>query len=467
MDFRRTTVAELAARVQARDLSARELVAHSLAEIERLDPTINAFCAVDGDRAMADAAALDERVAAGEQVGPLAGIPLGVKDLEEAAGFVTSFGSALHAGDPPATSDSPHVARLRAAGCVVVGKTNTPEQGFKGVTENPTFGVTRNPWSIEHSPGGSSGGSGAAIAAGMVPLATGTDGGGSIRIPSSLCGLSGLKPSQGRVPNGGERPPGSMILSTRGPMARTIRDVALALDACVGPDPTDVFSFPGLHDPWAAQLHQVAVPERVVFSRTMGVYGVDREVAEAVEGAVELLADAGSEVIVVDQVLDEDPTLAWFHLWCATRARTLGHLVDSPDWERIDPELRQLVEFGLGLSAVDVVRAVDEGHMVNLRLETTVFSKAPLLLTPTIGGQPPRIGAQGTIDGEETPSWVGFTPFANLTRNPAGTVACGITASGIPIGLQVVGAQREDLQVLQGIVALEDLLGFDAVAPAR
>jgi aspartyl-tRNA(Asn)/glutamyl-tRNA(Gln) amidotransferase subunit A len=465
MDFLRTTVAELATQVQAGELAARELVAHALAQIEHQNPTINAFCAVDGDRAMADAAALDERVAAGEQIGPLAGVPIGVKDLEEAAGFVTTYGSALHTADAAATADSPHVARLRAAGCIVVGKTNTPEHGFKGVTDNPTFGATRNPWNPDHTPGGSSGGSGAAIAAGMVPLATGTDGGGSIRIPSALCGLSGIKVSQGRIPNGGERPPGSMLLSTRGPMARTIRDVALALDACVGPDPTDVFAFPGLHDPWAPQLEGATVPERVVFSPTMGLYAVDHEIADAVRRGVDELADAGTEVIEVEEVLEEDPTLAWFHLWCATRARTQGHLVGTADWERIDPELQRLVEYGLGLTAVDVVRAVDASHLVNLQLETTVFSKAPLLITPTIAGHAPRLGAQGVVNGVETPSWVGFTPFVNLTRNPAGTVPCGRTSGGIPIGLQVVGAQREDLQVLLGIVALEDLLGFDEVAP--
>jgi aspartyl-tRNA(Asn)/glutamyl-tRNA(Gln) amidotransferase subunit A len=464
MDFRRTSVAELATQVQAGELSARELVAHALDRIEALNPVINAFCAVDGDRALAEAAALDERVAAGEQIGPLAGIPLGVKDLEDAAGFVTTFGSALHAGDAPAASDSAHVARLRAAGCIVVGKTNTPEHGFKGVTDNPTFGATRNPWSTDHSPGGSSGGSGAAIAAGMVPLATGTDGGGSIRIPSSLCGLSGLKPSQGRVPNGGDRPPGSAVLSTRGPMARTIRDVALALDACVGPDPTDVFTFPGLHDRWHPQLDEVEVPDRVVFSPTMGHYAVDREVATAVRAAVDALASAGTEVIEVDQALDEDPTVAWFHLWCATRARTQGHLVDTPDWERIDPELRRLVEFGLGLSGVDVVRALDACHTVNHQLESRVFSKAPLLLTPTVAGHAPRIGSNGTIDGEETPSWVGFTPFANLSRNPVGSVPCGLTSGGIPIGLQVVGAQRDDIGVLRAIASLEEVLGFGEVA---
>src|SRR5690606_23008556 len=202
VDFRRTTVAALAADVAARRVSARELAAAAIDLVDRLDPELNAFVAVDADAALAEAAALDERIAAGQEVGPLAGIPLAVKDLEDAAGFVTSHGSAAFASGPPATEDSPLVARLRAAGCVVVGKTNTPELGWKADTENPTFGPTRNPWDTDRSPGGSSGGSAAAVAGGLVPLATGSDGGGSIRIPSAVTGLTGFKPSLGRVPSG-------------------------------------------------------------------------------------------------------------------------------------------------------------------------------------------------------------------------------------------------------------------------
>jgi aspartyl-tRNA(Asn)/glutamyl-tRNA(Gln) amidotransferase subunit A len=467
MDFRRSSVAELATQVQAGELAARELVGHALSEIDRLNPSINAFCAVDGDRAMADAAHIDEQVAAGEQVGPLAGIPIGVKDLHDVVGHVTTFGSALHVGDAPATTDAVLVARLKAAGCVVVGKTNTPEHGFKGTTDNPTFGPTANPWDLERNAGGSSGGSAAAIAAGMVPLATGTDGGGSVRIPSALCGLSGIKPSQGRVPNGGRRPPGSTVLSTGAPMARTIADVALALDATVGPDPTDVMAFPGLHDPWHPQLAESAIPERVAYSPTLGFAAVDDEVGAAVAAAVESMADAGCEVVEIPSVFDEDPTLAWFRLWCATRARTQGHLLGTPDWERIDPELRSLIEYGLGLSAVDVVTAVDACHLINLRLETEVFSQAPLLVCPTVAGRAPRLGRNGTVNGEETPSWVAFTPFVNLSRNPAGTVNCGTTTDGMPIGMQIIGRQREDLTVLQAMATAETILGDDVEVEAR
>src|SRR5207302_8804601 len=186
------------------------------------------------------------RVARGEEVGTLAGIPIGVKDLEDAAGLATSHGSTALPHTGPAPRDSILVARLRAQGCVVVGKTNTPELGHYADTVNALFGSTLNPWDLAHSPGGSSGGSAAAIAAGMVPLATGSDGGGSIRIPSAACGLTGLKPSLGRVPSAGVAPPGWTHLSTKGVMARRIADVAAALDVVRGPHPHDLRSLP--HD---------------------------------------------------------------------------------------------------------------------------------------------------------------------------------------------------------------------------
>ncbi len=221
-DFRTTPLADLVRSVRAKEVSARELTQAALDRIGRLDPIYNAFVAVDGERALAESDALDARIAGGADPGALAGIPIGVKDLQDAAGYTTTFGSALHADDPPATADSPFVARLRAAGCIVVGKTNTPEFGWMGNTTNSVFGPSRNPFDPSRGPGGSSGGAAAALAAGMVPLATGSDGGGSIRIPSACCGLSGMKPSLGRVPAGGPTPPGWIDLSTNGPMARRI-----------------------------------------------------------------------------------------------------------------------------------------------------------------------------------------------------------------------------------------------------
>lgn len=467
MDFRSHRLVDLAAKVRSKDISAREVVESSLARIESLEPQLNAFVTLDGDRAMADANVIDERLVNEEGVGPLAGMPLAVKDLEDVTGFPTRYGSVL-SSEEPAAGDSVLVARLRAAGCVVVGKTTTPEYGHKGVTESPLSGVTRNPWDLNRSPGGSSGGSAAALASGMVPLATGSDGGGSIRIPSAVCGLTGIKTTQGRVPNGGPTPPGSGLLSVKGPMARLIDDVVFALDMCVGPHPTDPFSLPRSGAPWYEAIAPKRLPASVVWSPTLGYADVDDEIAQICAAAVEKLAGTGTVVNPVETVWSEDPVMPWITMWVASRARTQGHLLGTPDFDKVTESLRGQVESGMELSAADMARSIDAVHELNLQLETA-FEQAPLLLTPVCAGHTPVIGDDGIIkdglvNGQETQGWVGFTYGFNMTRNPAGTVNVGFTSDGMPVGLQVVGRQRDDLAVLQALSALEELYGTDHMA---
>ncbi len=465
IDFRDHDLSTLASQVRAGELSAAELTEGALARIDALNPSLNAFVAVDAEGARAQARAIDERVAAGEAVGPLAGIPLGVKDLEDALGFVTTYGSVLHVDDAPAERDSVLVARLRSAGCVIVGKTNTPEHGSKATTDNVAFGATRNPWSLERSPGGSSGGSAAAVAAGLVPLSTGSDGGGSIRIPSALCGLSGFKPSLGRVPAGGPNPPGWLDLSTKGVMACRIRDVLAGLEPAVGPDPSDLRSLPPPEVAWSRALDDLHPPRKVAWSPDLGYAHVDREVRAVCEQAVAALAAEGTEVVEVGAVFEADPVWPWAVMVAACNERTAGHLRGTPDWERLDPDFRLYADLiGPRVGAVDLVRAFDAAHVANLRL-IEVFHQAPLLLAPTVSGQTPFIGHQGTIDGEETPSWVGLTYPFNLTRSPAGTVCAGLTADGMPVGLQVVGPQHADVAVLRLLAVLEDVLALDPRAP--
>jgi Asp-tRNA(Asn)/Glu-tRNA(Gln) amidotransferase A subunit family amidase len=465
MDFRTTTVAELAADVLARRISSRELVTAALERIEALNPQVNAFVAVEGDAALAAADAIDQRVAAGDAVGPLAGIPIGVKDLEDAAGFTTSLGSRVHKDDPKAAADSPLVQRLKAAGCIVVGKTNTPEMGFKGDTTNPAFGGTCNPWDLTRSAGGSSGGSGAALAAGMVPLCTGSDGGGSIRIPSALCGLSGIKPSLGRVPMGGPVPPTWSDLSTKGPMARQIRDVALALDVSLGPEPTDLRSLPMPEASWSRSLEDVAPPRRVGWSPTLGYARVDTEVRAVCEKALDALAEQGTEIVLIDKVFDEDPAPAWVRLAMTSSLRAVEHLRGTPQWDLLDPEHVLMMEaFGSTTTGLEILAANDECHRLNHRL-VEVFHDVSVLCTPTVAGQTGLVGAQGRIDGEETPFWVSFTYPFNMTRSPAGNVCAGFTAGGLPVGLQVIGPQHADVAVLRCIAALEDTLALDRLAP--
>ena len=302
------------ARSPTRTLSAREAVAAALDNIERLDGELGAFVAVDGEAALAEAPAVDDRIAAGEDVGPLAGVPLAVKDLEDAAGYVTSRGSAAFAGGPPAAADSPLVERLRAAGCVVVGKTNTPELGWKPDTVNATFGATRNPWALDRSAGGSSGGSAAAVAAGLVPLATGSDGGGSIRIPCSATGLTGLKPSLGRVPSGGAAPPDWPGLSTRGPITRGPATWRWCSTRWWGPSRPTSRRCRCPSRPGRARWSTLHPPRRVAWSPTLGYAKPDAEVLAVCEAAVGRLEAAGTEVVVVDDVFPADPVDEWLTL---------------------------------------------------------------------------------------------------------------------------------------------------------
>jgi Asp-tRNA(Asn)/Glu-tRNA(Gln) amidotransferase A subunit family amidase len=462
MDFRRTTLSELARQVRERETSAVELTEHSLAMIEAHDGAINAFVAVDAERALEQAAAVDQLAAAGVDPGPLAGVPLAVKDLEDAAGLKTTQGSRLYADAPAVTADSILVARLRQAGCVVIGKTNTPEFGWTSRTENTLFGLTRNPWNLEHTPGGSSGGSAAALAAGMVPLATGSDGGGSIRIPSAACGLSGFKPSFGRVPDGGPKPPSWLSLSAKGPMTRSVHDLVTALDVAVGPDPSDLASLPRPEASWRQAVIAAHLPARVAWCPTLGYGPIDDEVRAACEDALGVLDELGIEVIELDGPFEEDCVDAWLEIVGACLARSLGPLLDDPRYEELDPVLRLLIEGGRDQRAVTLIEAIDVAHRLNLRL-VEAFHSVRLILCPTTAGVAPpnALGGMGLINGVEDINWVRYTYPFNMTRSPVGTVCVGRSSSGVPIGLQVVGPQHADQVVLRAMAALEDAIGFD------
>ena len=465
IDFRTTPLADLTRSVRSKELSARELTAAALARIERLNPIYNAFVAVDGDRALDEAAAVDSAIAQGADPGPLAGIPLGVKDLQNTIGYCTTYGSALHADDPPAVADDPFVARMRAAGCVVVGKTNTPEFGWMGNTTNAIFGPSTNPFDTSRGPGGSSGGSSAALASGMVPLATGSDGGGSIRIPSACCGLSGMKPSLGRVPAGGPNPPGWVDLSTNGPMARRITDVARALDVAVGPDPTDLRSLPRPEANWLAALDDPHVPMRIAYAPTLGYATVDAEVAAACDRAVGVLESLGADIVVLESVFDADPVGDFLTLTGAATLRTLRPLMGHPRWEELHPVLRHFVDAAQATTAEQLLLVFDRFHRMNLRL-VELFRTSRILVTPTCSGLAPFAGQLTSwVNGEETANWIQFTYPFNMTRSPAASVCIGLSGDGLPIGLQLVGPQHGDLVVLRTAAALEEALGLDTLAP--
>ena len=465
MDFRDCTLASLAAGIRAGDLSAEAVARSTLARIDALDGTLGAFVARCPDDEVVEAArAVDRCVARGQDPGALAGVPVAVKDLEDVRGLRTTYGSALYAHGDPAEGDSVLVERMRAAGALIVGKTNTPEFGCKGATDNPLFGPTHNPWSLEHSPGGSSGGSAAALAAGLVPLATGSDGGGSIRIPAARCGLSGFKATQGRVPLADATGPTTGLLAVRGPMARDLRDTVIALDAVRGDEPRDVFGLPDDDFSWLQAFEERRLPTHVLWAPTLGFADVHPEVRRVCEAALSQLDAAGVEVIETAGPFEQDPLDAWWTLWSAAMARKLGHYIDTPDFERIDPQLRQIVEDGMAVTGTEYARAIDACHDLNGAL-CTAFERAPCLLAPTCSGPVHPLHAAGSARGRDTAEWVEMTLPCNLTRNPAATVFAGVDASGLPVGLQVIGPPRADVATLCAAGAFEDVLGGPGRAP--
>ena len=459
MDFREHSIQALVNKVKNKEISARELTESALSNIEKYDKEINAFCALNQEDALDQAESLDKKISNGENVGLLAGIPVGVKDLEDAKGFITTYGSELHTKDSPAEEDSILVGRLRSEGCIILGKTNTPEFGHKGKTDNVPFGATKNPWNLKYSPGGSSGGTSAALSSGMIPLGTGSDGGGSIRIPSVLGGLSGIKTSQGRIPNGGTKPPGSGLLTVKGPMANTTEDTVLALDATVGANPTDIFSLEGGNPNWSKQLTE-NLPKTAIWSPTMGFSTVDKEVLEVCEKAIKSLEDAGVTIIEKDVIWDENPVNAWMVFWACACARRQQHLIGTEEYEQIDPLLRMFIEMGVEMDGASYASSIDACHKFGYQLEES-FKESPLIITPGTCGQAPKIEGDGTVNGEETPSWVDFTMGINMTRNPAGVIPVGVSSSSnIPIAIQIIGGQRQDLDVLNAMQAFEKVINF-------
>jgi Asp-tRNA(Asn)/Glu-tRNA(Gln) amidotransferase A subunit family amidase len=448
-----TTVTAIAAAVRSGEVRAVEVVQAALDRIRDADPRLNAVVASDPAAALSQAALLDARRP--DERGALAGVPILVKDVEDASGYRTTYGSLLHASDPPATRDSTVVARLKAAGCIVVGKANTPEHAYTATTDNRVFGPTANPWSFDHGVGGSSGGSAAAVAAGLVPLATASDGGGSIRIPAAVNGLPGIKPTLGLVPHGDPDAPDWGDLSSRGVLAADIAGTIAALDVITGQDPHDLRTFPRTVVSFADAVAP-RLPPTIAWSRDLGYAAVDDEIARVARAAAEEVAGSlGARLVDVDAVFDSDPISAWLPLAMGLTRR----LIPESRFGDLDPGLAFLLDaFGQG-SAQDLARAVDAAHELNLVAHQRVFRTHALLLTPTVAGQTPRLGAQGTVNGEEAANWVALTYPWNLTRQPAASVPAGLSAAGLPIGLQIIGRRFDDLAVLDAMAAAEAALG--------
>jgi aspartyl-tRNA(Asn)/glutamyl-tRNA(Gln) amidotransferase subunit A len=441
-----TTATDLLAAYAAKDLSPVEATEDALRRIAEHDPRVNAFCLVDADRALAAASESERRWADETPAGLLDGVPVSVKDLLLTEGWPTLRGSTLVDADQDWTEDAPVTARLREHGAVLLGKTTTPEFGWKGVTDSPQTGVTRNPYDAARTPGGSSGGSAAAVALGMGVLSVGTDGGGSIRIPAGFSGVVGLKPTYGRVPLYPASPFGT--LSHAGPMTRSVADAALMLDVLAQPDARDWSGLPPPPASYAERLDDGIRALRVAYSPTLGYAAVDPEVAESVRRAVHVLAGLGAEVDEVDPGFD-DPVGAYHVLWFSGAAKVVQAYGDDA-LARIDPGLAEIVAEGNELTALDYLAATQVRVDLGARMGR-FHERYDVLVTPTLPIPAFEAGAEVPA-GSGLRRWTGWTPFTypfNLTQQPGLSVPCGLTAAGLPVGLQIVGPRHADALVLR------------------
>jgi len=443
---------DLAAAVRMKQVSPVEVVNAILSRIEQVNPRLNAFCLVTADAARQAAQAAEQAVMRGEALGPLHGVPVSIKDLVITKGVRTMRGSKLYEHDVP-TEDAPVVERLKAAGAIILGKTTTPEFGFKGVTDSPVTGITRNPWHLERTPGGSSGGSGVAVATGMGPLAVGTDGGGSIRIPSSFCGIYGLKPHLGRVPVY----PASTIgdISHVGPMTRTVRDAALMLNAIAGADDWDRLSLPTSHSDYLQAVEGDIRGLRVAWSADLGFAVVDPQVMQITEAAVAAFSELGCHVEEINPSFDNPGEFFQYFFYV-----NLGTMLqDYPGYERqIDPQLLANIAEVKGVSGQDYARVMLRRGAIFDKIQR-LFATYDVLLCPTVAVPPFEVGIEGPtqIAGRavDRRTWIAMTPLFNLTGQPAATVPCGFTNEGLPIGLQVVGRRFDEATVLRASAAFE------------
>lgn len=450
------SLVELCAALRRRDFSPRELLAWTWERIEATHAQLNAVVArFPLERLVEEARAAEERLVRGD-ARPLEGVPLGVKDLEDVAGLPTTFGSLPFRGNV-AARDSVQVERLKQAGALVIGKTNAPEFGYTAITKNLVYGVTRSPWNLERTPGGSSGGSAAALAGCVLPLVTASDGGGSIRIPASFTGCFGLKVSFGRVPVGPTDHWTYQDTSVYGPLTKTVEDAALFLDQVVGPSPYDPNSLP---HPGLSYLAAVrgALPRglRIAFSPDLGYAVVQSDVAAAVEDGVRVFERLGHRV---QRISGGPPQLGreWAILGAFELAARLHEFI--PEREK---------DFGRtflnGVKLGWEVRPETWGEAAKLRARLNdwcaeLFRDFDLLVTPTVPYDPPPAGGPFPAETEGRPQILAgvaaFTIPFNLSWHPAATVRVGLSRAGLPIGMQIVGPRHRDELVLQMARAFE------------
>jgi len=455
---------EQAKLVASGELSPVELIDNALDQIADVDPALNCFAFVWAEEAREASKGAAEAVAAGARLGALHGVPIALKDTTPTKGHTTTLGSFTHENWVP-ERDAKIAVSLAEAGAIVVGKTTTPEFAHSYVTQSRLWGVTRNPWNLERSPGGSSGGSGAAVASGCVSLAEGSDMGGSVRIPAAWCGVVGLKPGLGRIPMD-VLPALFDNISHHGPLARTVDDARLFLAVTQGPNDADILSVTSPLD-LSAPLRGDVAGMRVALSVDLGAWAVDPSVEAAVRSAAAALADAGAIVTEVDPGLTGHEEEVWDRLWEVFMATYYGHLV-AEFGERMDPDVLGLIERGEAMSAVEYKRIEFDRTAMWKRI-APILADHHVLLCPTMAQGP----LPASLDGFDPPTppddgrchSPDMTAIFNLISPcPALTVPCGLDTDHMPVGAQIVGRRWDEATVLRIGIAIESAV---SPSPAR
>jgi amidase len=448
---------EIASAVRGKVISPVEVLDACLAQVDKLNPELNAVIWRNDEEVRAEAQALADAIVSGVvEPGPFAGVPIPVKDLTSVEGWPITYGSN---GAPPGTSSEGDLVseNLRAAGFLLCGRTNTPEFGTITVTENDRYGITRNPWDPHRSPGGSSGGAAAAVAAGMFPLAHGSDGGGSIRIPASCCGLVGLKPSRGRV---AARVPGWLGMSTEGALCRTVADAAAVLDCISGPDPLSWDNAPAPERPFAAEVG--VSPGRLRFAlcvtSALGI-AIDPAPLAAVEAAGRLLEGLGHEVVIVEEDVFDPVAIGPF-----LNVVNTGY-ADYPDvdWTKVEPYNAAGYAAGQAVNGLSVVRSLHELRLSSRQVVARWGRDFDVLVTPTITIEPPVAGAvlaEIHAHPEAPPAtalaMVAFTAAYNITGQPAVSLPLYWSEAGLPVGVQFVGGPWQESLLIRIASQLEE-----------
>ena len=461
---------EMKEKIKTQELSSQEITDIILERIEKINPIINAYCTPTFDLARTMAKKADDRIKRNDSKIPiLNGIPTSIKDLAEVKGVRTTYGSKLWENFVP-PYDHLVVKRLRDAGCVILGKTNTPEGGFKGVTDNKIFGATKNPWNIERTPGGSSGGAAAASASGLSPLAQGSDGGGSIRIPSSFSGVYGLKPSFGRIPNGSMKKLGvTGTLACIGPISRNVRDAALMLDVMAGEDDIDRYSLPKPYFSFFEKLTDDLKGLKIGYSMDLGfVEALDTEVEKTVLNAVFKFDKLDWSVEINKKIKIKDAKRVLQTYWFA------GYIQPERQATKGDAETDVQIQKMVHLASKFTVNDVKWADLHRERIYEEIcnhFKNYDILVTPTLACTAFELGIDSAliIDGKDVSkqplAWQHYTYPFNLSGHPAASIPCGWSKEGLPIGMQIIGKRLDDLTVLQVSKAFEEIAPWQEKRP--